>query len=91
MSYIDGNSHCEFCNIVAKEVTALRHELSWYKKKLEQSQVERARLEREVAKSAVGATVDQARLDPSLALMTLEPEVEVMHLCGSRRCGAACG
>jgi hypothetical protein len=91
MSYLDGNTHCEFCNIVAKEVSALRYEVSWYKKKLEQSQIERARLEREVARSAAGAVVDTTKLDPERAIMILESEFEVPHVCGSRRCGAACG
>lgn len=88
MSLIDGKTHCEFCNHVAKEVSALRHEVSWYKKKLEQSQLERYRLERELGRREPTMVTDNAELTNP----TLEIEVEpILAIPCGRSCGAACG
>ena len=87
MSFVDGKTHCEFCNHVANEVAALRHEVAWYRKKLEQSQTERYRLERELGRtSEQSLSLEVAALDP----LVVEQELNLAIPCG-RQCGAACG
>lgn len=88
MSSVDGKTHCEFCNHVAKEVSALRYEVSWYKKKLEQSQLERYRLERELGKREPAAVTENSELTNPAIEIEADPILAVP--CG-RSCGTACG
>jgi hypothetical protein len=90
MNSPDTKVDCDLCDLLAKQISALRYEVNFYKRKLEQSQTERFYLQRQIGhRHPLAEQTEEGTIAQVHEINQIEMDNLLNH--GPRTCGASCG